>query len=411
MNIKMLLAATAMAATILPAIAADNATRRAAPFALAAWAAPADYVGPALQAMTIRQVVRSTVAGEAVRVRLSNLYGTAPLAISSAHIGLHAGGPAIAEGSGRALMFHGAPGVTIAPGESVLSDWAPLQVGALRQLAVSFYLPGGAAVSTLHASAVATSYLVSGKDVAGETVVPATETDDSRYFLTDVEVGAAQSGRALVVVGDSITEGIGSTPDRNARWPDLLAERVQAVPAAGRLAVINAGSAGNRVLNDFGSPYVGPSTLHRFERDALDKAGVHWIILLQGINDISASELLAGPGDKVSVAQLIEAMQSLIGRAHAKGIRIWGATLLPRAGASGPRPHTGTMEAKRLALNAWIRSAGAFDGVIDFDALMRDPAQPARLLPAFDSGDHTHPNDAGYLAMANGVDLARLLKE
>lgn len=269
----------------------------------------------------------------------------------------------------------------------------------------------GSKVSTLDGSGIQTAYLVEGKEVAGEANLPGAVTDDSRFFLTDVEGSTTAGTRALAVVGDSIADGIRSTRDRNARWPDLLAERMQALPAAGTVAVINAGSAGNRLLNDFGPPYVGPSTLNRFDRDVLDKPSVRWIILMQGINDISAAELLDSPRDKVSARQIIDGMKTLIARAHAKGIKVWGGTLLPFGGAARPLATTATMEAKRQEVNRWLRTAGAFDGVIDFDAVMRDPSNHSCLLPTFDSGDHLHPNDAGYLAMANAIDLEHLLKE
>jgi lysophospholipase L1-like esterase len=350
--------------------------------------------------------VRVGVAGEAVRLRLSNLFGQEPLAVESLHVAVHQGGDGIAAGSDRRVQLGGAASFSIAPGASVLSDPVVLPVKALGALAVSLYLPAGAKVSTLHGNAIQTAYLVEGRDASGEASLPGAATDDSRYFLTDVEILASGGGGALAVVGDSIADGIGSTLDRNARWPDILSERMQ-----GLVAVVNAGIAGNRLLGDSGLPYVGPATLSRFDRDALDKPGVRRIILMQGINDISAAELLAAPKDKVSAQQIIDGMKTLIARAHARGVKIWGGTLLPCAGATRPLPASAAMEAKRQQVNRWIRTAGAFDGVIDFDAALRDPADHVRLSPAFDSGDHLHPNDAGYRAMAQAVDLERLLNE
>lgn len=229
--------------------------------------------------------------------------------------------------------------------------------------------------------------------------------------LIDVEVAAPSGTHTLVVVGDSVTDGVGSTQDGNARWPDFLANRLQGMPTAGTVAVVNAGIAGNRVLNDAAAPYVGPSTLNRFERDVLNKPGLRWLILMQGINDNSASELLKTPKDQVSAQQIIDGMRLLISRAHAKGVKIWAGTLLPREGALRLLPHSASMEAKRQAVNQWIRTGGAFDGFIDFDLALQDPAHPARQLKALNSGDFTHPNDAGYMVMANAVDLVRLLKE
>ncbi|GAB2882698.1 SGNH/GDSL hydrolase family protein [Pseudoduganella ginsengisoli] len=344
-------------------------------------------------------------------MRFSNLLGTEPLTISSVHVALHAGAGAAIEGSSHQARFNGAAAITIEPGKSVLSDPVPLSVKALAQLAVSLYLPMGSATPTIHGFGSQTAYLIEGKDVANLASVTGAQYDDSRYFLTDVEVAAPKGTQTLVVVGDSVSDGVRSTQDGNARWTDFLANRLQGLPVAGRVSVVNAGIAGNRVLNDFGDPYVGPSTLNRFERDVLSKAGLRWIILLQGINDISASELLKTPQDQVTAQQIIEGMKQLVERAHAKGVKIWAGTLLPREGATRPLPHTASMEAKRQAVNQWIRTGGVFDGYIDFDAVLRDPAHPSRQLATLNSGDATHPNDAGYFAMANAVDLARLLVE
>jgi lysophospholipase L1-like esterase len=377
----------------------------------AAWAAAPDSPGPALQAQTIRQVVRTSVAGSRVRIRLSNLFGTAPLAIGPVQLAAHAGGSQVKPESSQLLRFAGQSSVVIAPGASVLSDPVDMRVGALQDLAVSFYLPAGAAVSTLHGAGMQTAYLTAAGDATAAASIEAAQTDDSRYFLTDVEVlGAgvpATEPRALVVVGDSITDGIGSGNDRNARWTDALAARLQRTRDFGAVAVVNAGIAGNLMLKDAFKPFVGPSTLSRFERDALDKPGVRWILLHQGINDIAAATLLNNPAAQVSAEQVIAAMKTLAARARARGLKIWAGTLLPFEGTK--RFYSDAAEAQRQAVNAWIRSnGGAFDAVVDFDQALRDPAHPGRLLPAFDSGDHLHPNAAGYQAMAGLIDL-RLL--
>jgi lysophospholipase L1-like esterase len=231
------------------------------------------------------------------------------------------------------------------------------------------------------------------------------ETDTSRYFLTDVEVATRADARTVVVIGDSITDGVGSTLDRNRRWPDALAERVQADPMLSSIAVVNSGIAGNRLLNDASAPFVGPSMLARFERDVLSKPGVRWVVMLTGSNDISAADMLDTPQAKVSAHQIITGMQQLIARAHAKGIKVYGATLLPKAGVEKPFIHTPLAQAKRDEVNAWIRSSGAFDAVVDFAQLMGDPARPDHLASRYDSGDHLHPNDAGFAAMAAAIDL------
>jgi lysophospholipase L1-like esterase len=401
---KAILAGLFLAATLaLPPAHGANAQRPDG--WSAAWAAAPDSPGPALPAQTIRQVVRTSVAGSSVRIRLSNLFGTAPLAVGPVHLAVHAGGSRVEPGSDRLLRFAGRPAVTIAPGGSVLSDPVDMPVGALQDLAVSLYLPAGAEVATLHGAGMQTAWLSTAGDATAAAGIEGAHTDDSRYFLTDVEVLAAEP-RALVVVGDSITDGIGSGNDRNARWTDALAARLQRTPDLATVAVVNAGIAGNLMLKDASEPFVGPGTLSRFERDALDKPGVRWVLLHQGINDLAAATLLNRPANQVSADQVIAGMKTLAARARARGLKIWAGTLLPFEGTK--RFYSGEAEAQRQAVNAWIRSSGAFDAVVDFDQALRDPAHPGRLLPAFDSGDHLHPNAAGYQAMAGLVDLSLL---
>ncbi len=374
----------------------------AAPRWISTWTAAPDSPGPTLKAQTLRHVVRVSAGGEAVRVRLSNLFGTGPVTFGPVHVARHGAGSGILPGSDRALTFEGRPTVTIPKGGSALSDPANLEIAPLQELAVSFHLPGGAAASTVHSVGMQTVYFATGEATAA-TAFPAGETDDSRYFLTDVEVRTSNPTPVWVAVGDSITDGVGSHLDGNGRWPDALADRLQ-----GTAAVVNAGIAGNRILRDGVEPFLGPSSLARFERDVLSKPGLRGVILLQGINDITANTVLKAPEEHVTAEQIIAGLQTLIARAHARGLKIWGATLLPRAGAQGSRPHTPAAEAQRLAVNAWIRRAHAFDGVLDFEQALGDPAHPDRLLPAYDSGDHTHPNEAGYRAMAARVDLREL---
>jgi lysophospholipase L1-like esterase len=368
-----------------------------------AWAAVPDSPGPALQAQTVRQVIRTSVAGSAVRIRLSNLYGTAPVTIGPVHVATSAGGAEIEAGTDRALTFAGEKTVTIALGASALSDPVDMAVPALRDLAVSMYLPAQIAVSTVHGAGMQTVFISTGGDASAARSFSVQQTDDSRYFLTDVDVIAAGEARALIVLGDSITDGIGSGNDHNARWTDTLAARLQGNPALASIAVVNAGIAGNRILNDAAAPYVGPSALSRFQRDVLDKPGVRWVLLHEGINDITATHLLKTSKDQVSTEQIIEGMKTLAARARSQGVRIWAGTLTPFEGTT--EFYSITAEAERQAVNAWIRGAGVFDAVIDFDLALRDPAHPGRLQPALDSGDHLHPNEAGYKVMAETIDL------
>lgn len=347
-----------------------------------------------------------------MRVRLSNEFGTEPVAIGPVHIALHATGSAIQSGSDHGVTFGGKPTVILPKGGSALSDPVRMDIAALQELAVSLYLPAGSGPSTVHATGIQTVYFSGTGDATAVTAFPPGETDDSRYFLTDVEVATAGQARTLVILGDSITDGVGSTLDRNLRWPDVLAGRLQANPALASISVANSGIAGNRLLHDEGSRFVGPSALSRFDRDALNKPGVRWILLHEGINDIGAAGMLATPEDAVSAAQIIAGMKTLIARAHAKGIKIWGGTLLPFEGLTLLKNYYSEAgEAKRQAVNAWIRSSGAFDTVVDFDQVVRDPVHPGRLLPAYDSGDHLHPNVAGYQAMAAAIDLRWLTRD
>ena len=365
-----------------------------------AWTAAPDSPGPALKKQTIRQIIRTSIAGSKVRIRLSNLFGTGPVTFGPVYLAKYEGGSAIKTGTNRTVAFGGKSTVTIAKGLDVLSDPITLPVTALEQLAVSFYLPNGAETSTIHSTAIQTAFIASG-DASADPVFPKAETDTSRYFLSDVEVTAKSGARTIVVVGDSITDGVGSTEDGNARWPDALAERLQSNPSLATIAVANSGISGNRILNDGAEPFLGPSMLKRFDRDALNKPGVRWILLLSGGNDISAPFVRGTPKDNVSAEQIIEGLKTLIKRARQKGIKIIGATLTPKGGS---KFFFEEGEIKRQQVNLWIRTSGAFDAFVDFDKLVRDPDFPKRMLSAYDSGDHLHPNDAGYKAMAALID-------
>jgi lysophospholipase L1-like esterase len=365
-----------------------------------AWCAPPDSAGPSFSAQTVRQVIRTSIGGSSVRVRLSNLFGTAPVTIGPVHVAARASGSATRSGTDRAVTFGGKPTVTIAKGAEVLSDPIAFPVAAFGEIAVSMYLPGHTGSSTVHTWAMQTTYITLTGDATAATIFPPGEVASSRFFLTDVEVAAGSAARTIVAVGDSITDGYGSTLNQNARWPDSLAARLRADPAFASIAVVNAGIGGNRILNDG----VGPSTLSRFDRDVLNKAGVRWILLLVGINDIGDAGAPSTPKDDVSAQQIIDAMKSLVARAHDRGIKIVGATLTPYGGVDWPY-HSPAGEAKRRAVNSWIRAGGTFDGFVDFEQAVRDPKFQDRMLPANDSGDHLHPSDAGYTAMAGSIDL------
>lgn len=398
-------------AAVSVAFAEETADATSAPQWVATWSAAPVATGPALKAQTVRQVVRTSVGGAGVRIHLSNLFGTGPVTIGPVRLARHADGPAIVPGTDRAVTFEGAAVTTIPAGGEATSDAVALPVGALEELVVSLYLPQGVAAPTVHQVGNQTVFLASGDATSAIGFAPEGEEDDTRYFLTGIDVAAAANACAIVALGDSITDGVGSTENRNARWPDRLAERLQADPARSHIAVLNAGIAGNRILNDAVAPYRGPSSLSRMGRDVLDKPGVGWMLLLQGGNDISASDVLKKvPGQDVSAQQIIDGMKTLIARAHARGIKVIGATLLPRGGTEFPAPPTPAANAKRDAVNAWIRDSGAFDAIVDWGRTMGDPRRPDRLAPAYDSGDHLHPNDAGYRAMAEAIDL-RLFTE
>jgi lysophospholipase L1-like esterase len=373
-----------------------------------AWAAAPDRVGPAMEPGTIRQVVRLSAGGTRVRIRLSNLLGKTPLTMGPVELARSAGGSKIAPAGRAVVTFGGNATVTIPKGKEVLSDPVAFATGPLEPVAVSLFLPSGSQSPTVHGVGLTTAFRAKGHGISAS-AFPTEGSTRGRVFLTDVEVEARAGTGTLVLLGDSITDGVGSTFDKDARWPDVLAARLQGDSKLAFIALANAGISGNRILNDGAAPFIGPSAIARFGRDVGRKPGVRWVLLFEGINDISAAGILNTRRDDVSAAQIIAGMKALVDRAHKRGIATFGATLLPTGGMGRPS-ETPAGEVKRQAVNHWIREGGGFDAVVDLDAALRDPLQPGRLRPEFDSGDHLHPNDRGHETIADAV-YARLLSD
>ena len=337
-----------------------------------------------------------SLGGQRVRVRLSNAYGASPLVIGSARLAISAGGASISPGTNRRLRFNGRPTISIPAGALVVGDPVDLDVPALGDLAISLYLPEDVAVTTEHSIGLQTTYVSAFGDFTAAASVAGTTTQ-SYYFLTGVELDAPRQARAIVALGDSVTDGFGSTPDMNQRWPNLLGERLQS-----RVGVLNAGVSGNRLLHDF----LGTSALARLDRDVLVQTGVKYVIVLEGNADFLIPGLIGNPAEVVTADRVIQGHRQIIDRAHARGLRAYGGTLNPVEGYPFPDAWSPAMEEKRQAVNHWIRTSKAYDAVIDFDELLRDPSHPSRPLPAYDGGDHVHPNDVGYRAMADAIDLS-----
>jgi lysophospholipase L1-like esterase len=362
---------------------------------LDAHAKPAEQlVTPGTTGVTLREVVHVSIGGETLRVRFSNLYGTDPLVIGAAQIAQSLKGAAVVAGSGKPLTFHGQTSVSIPAGALAVSDGIPFKFAPLADLTVSFYLPSPSGPVTEHQLGNATSYHAAGNLVASDTLeTPTTLT--SWEYLNGIDTLASTDAAAVITIGDSITDGAKSTIDTNQRWPDELARRLQADPKYRHLAVLNEAISGNKILLDG----AGPNALARFDRDVLAQSGAKYLLILEGINDIG--RLHSFP-DSLTAADLISALDQMIVRAHAHGIAVIGCTLTPYHGAGY---YTDNGETIRKAVNDWIRTGGAFDGVVDLEAAVRDPEHPDTFLPADDPGDHLHPNDAGYKVMGDAIDL------
>jgi lysophospholipase L1-like esterase len=361
-----------------------------------------------LRDQTVRQRVRVTLSGEAVRIRLSNAAGTVPITVNAATVARSAGGSSVEPGSVASLRFGGATSVTLPPGAERFSDPVKMHVAANAELAVSLYFAGSTPATTVHRLAGRTGYVAAGN--ASHAVALSSAAPMTHYLLvTGADVQAASPHRVVVAFGDGMTDGMGTTLDALRRYPDQLAARLQGGAAhLRRVAVVNAGLAGNRVLHDG----IGPRAVARFERDVLGQSGVTHVIVLLGIDDIGYAAY-SGPPHRlipsdqvVSPDQIIAGYQSMIAAAQARHVKVILATLLPFRGAAY---YSEGREMQRQAVNAWIRAqASSVHAIADFDRTMRDPDDPLALRRDYDSGDHLHPNDAGYAAMAESLDLMRL---
>ncbi len=346
---------------------------------------------------TVRMIVRTSIGGSRARVRISNGYGSDPLVVGAARIALRGKDSAIIPESDRALTFSGNPSFTIPPGAWIVSDTVELQVPRNGDLAISLFIANEPAAATVHLTGLHTTYISRPGDYTKAAEIEAPMTAQSWYWIAGVDVLAPAEAATMVAFGDSITDGATSTPDKDCSWPSRLAERLAADRAPAGVAVVNQGISGNRLLADG----AGVSALARFDRDVIAQPGVKWLIVLEGINDIGMSAMMGGEG--ASAEDLIAAHKQLIERAHMHGIKAIGATLLPYGGALY---YSEKGEAMRQAVNQWIRTGGAYDAVVDFDAKLRDPQDPTQLNRAYYIDDHLHPNDAGYKLMAETVDLS-----
>jgi lysophospholipase L1-like esterase len=358
-----------------------------------------------LRDATVRQIFHLSAGGTALRVHLSNAFGTEALHFASVHIArpLSPASPVIDAASDRPVTFAGRSDVTVPPGAEFVSDPLRLAVAPLSDLAVSFYLDAPPAQQTGHPGSRATSYTTHGNQVAAANLAGAKPVDHW-YQIAEIDVLAQPGAASVVALGDSITDGHGATTNGNDRWTDVLAARLQGSPKTRGIGVANEGIGGNHLLTDG----LGPNVLARFDRDVLTPAGVRWVIVFEGVNDLGG---LARNGEVPAadhaalVQRVIAAYAQIITRAHAHGLRVFGATITPYVGSDYYHPGP-LSDTDRQAVNQWIRAAGHFDAVVDFDAVVRDPQHTDRLLPAYDSGDHLHPSPVGYRAMGAAIPLA-----
>jgi lysophospholipase L1-like esterase len=358
---------------------------------------------------TVRERVRISIGGSDIRLRFSNEFGSSPLLIGAATVAISTDAQGIKGESIRNVTFEGNNSITIPAGAPVLSDPMKFPVIPGSEISISIYFPKRVTTPTLHAFAFKHAVVSRRGDFSHAEKIDPAATSTASISVTAVLVSAQPPQRLIVAFGDSITDGDGSTVDADNNWPSNLIRRTAKTSKAATLAVVNEGIVGNRLLRD--GDIFGVSALARFDRDALVLPGITHIVLLEGLNDIGFpgakmdGQYLADPAETRSVQDITDAYRQLISRAHARGLKIIGATITPCKGVDIPGYYSEAKEATRQAVNKWIRTAGAFDGVIDFDAVVRDPEHPTQLLPKFASKDHLHPNDDGYKAMADSIDL------
>jgi lysophospholipase L1-like esterase len=392
---RLILALSAFYLCLLPAFAADKPlTGWVGTWSAAPMACPVRSGAPSAGDTTYRNVARISIGGKGFRVQLTNEFGVSQLMVGSAHIAVNSGDGVIQPGTDHVLAFSGQPSVVIPAGGFVLSDEVAMDAPALSSLVISLYVKDQEiSTRSCHLLGSSTNYVAKG-DQAETAKMENAHTTDSWNFVKGIEVRAKSPAFAIVTLGDSITDGNASTKDANHRWPDYLAERLQTSGNTTQVAMLNEGVVGNRVLRT----EWGQSAIARFDRDVLAQSGARYLILFEGINDINWSD----PSEDASTEDLIVGISQLVERAHSHGITVFAATLIPYGGADG---FSEKGELARTALNKWYRTGGVVDGVIDFDKTTRDPSKTSTLNPLYDSGDHLHPNDAGYKAMANAIDL------
>jgi len=354
------------------------------------------YVPSDLKDCTVRMIVHTSIGGSKIRVNLSSSLGRPLVQVGSARIAIYKSNGTIVPGTDHEITFSGKSSCRLLPGVLLVSDPIDMEIPPFTDLAISIYFPGETGTPTDHRLGLHTAYISKG-NTTGNEIMPDSETTFAYFWIAGIDVLAPEEAITVVALGDSITDGFSTTLDANRAWPTLLAKRLNDTPGTRQISVVNQGISGNQVLRDG----AGISALARFDRDVLSIAGVKWVILLEGINDINFRGWMEGP-EALTSDELIAGYKQIIERSHTNGIKVIGATLTPEEGVPTMSERG---EQIRQTVNYWIRTSGLFDAVVDFDAVIRDPSRPVRMRPEFDPGDHIHPNDAGNQAMADAFDL------